>query len=166
MLGKFLATFLILVSAFSVATGQRRRGGVADSFKPFGVYQQHADSYDDRGNPIPKPIIGEFVIVNSRGKLGVKLWMEKVEYRVTVGSATADLFEFTTNEVRGVSYKFSGKFNVKGNLARAYARNRDTAVDNALEGKLTKVRSGKEVGQTLVKLDYLSPGGRDDTERQ
>jgi hypothetical protein len=74
-----------------------------------------------------------------------------VVYRYARVSVTRQTFVFTTKTVRGVSYKFSGRF-LRTDFVGA-----DMDFDKpVLAGMLSKYRNGKRVAGANVKLSYFA----------
>jgi len=74
-----------------------------------------------------------------------------VVYRYATISVTRQAFVFTTKSVRGVSYKFSGRF-LRSDFVGA-EMNFERPV---LVGMLSKYRNGKRVAEAAVKLSYFA----------
>jgi hypothetical protein len=74
-----------------------------------------------------------------------------VVYPYATVSVTRQAFIFTTKTVRGVSYKFSGRF------LRSDFVGSDMSFDKpVLVGSLNKYRNGKRVAAATVKLSYFA----------
>lgn len=149
---RYLFTALLFLA--STATFAQQRPA---TFNPSGTYGQHVESQDKHGMPIPPLTIYRFEINKSGGTIGIFLKKGEDVRRFKVISADPDNFEITTSTLKGTSYKFVGKFKVKGSLEAAWQRNKTQTIDNVLEGTLITVRAGKEVSQALEKLDYVGP---------
>lgn len=74
-----------------------------------------------------------------------------VVYRYATISITRQAFVFTTKSVRGISYKFSGRF-LRSDFVGA-EMNFERPV---LVGTLSKYRNGKRVAEAAVKLGYFA----------
>jgi len=74
-----------------------------------------------------------------------------VVYRYATISVTRQTFVFTTKSVRGVSYKFSGRF-----LRTDFVGSDMSFEKPVLVGTLGKYRSGRRVATANVKLSYFA----------
>ncbi|HEY1403516.1 MAG TPA: hypothetical protein VGB05_05275 [Pyrinomonadaceae bacterium] len=74
-----------------------------------------------------------------------------VVYRYATVSVTRQTFVFKTRDVRGVSYKFSGRF-----LRSDFVGSEMNFERPVLAGTLDKYRNGKRVASANIKLSYFA----------
>src|SRR5688500_11191564 len=72
-------------------------------------------------------------------------------FRYTQLTVQRNKFTFTTAQVRGVSYSFSGRFLKGGVYSEAVLADQSPV----LEGVLTKFRLGKKMAETKLKFGYF-----------
>lgn len=137
-----LPLFFTLVSMPSSAQKGRER------FDPNGSFWILGD---------PPPEFSDFSAINLNARRARRLPNSGVQlnngqlFRFTQLTVQRQKFTFTTTQVRGVSYSFSGRF-LKGGV---YS---ETVLDDqspVLEGVLTKFRLGKKTAEAKLKFSYF-----------
>jgi hypothetical protein len=102
------------------------------------------------------PEFSEFSAINLNAKRSRQLPIQGLELsngkrlRFKTLIVKRDNFSFTTVELAGVSYAFSGKF-LKGGVYYSYL---DDTIP-ALEGTLTKFRNGQKVAEAKLTFSYF-----------
>jgi len=153
---------LLLLAAFTSPSGaqrQQRRQGAA--FNPVGTFS----AQNSPESPTPR-IDGDMIEnidlrktgTSYGGSLMVLRGDKTVIYKFTGATAEPGKFSFTTKPVRGVSYRFEGKFNRGGDFARDAVRRGDDRVENILKGTMTKLSGESKRGEAMLKFDFLLGG--------
>jgi hypothetical protein len=136
-----------------VAAGVRARLG-GQSFRPYGYFSlvgkppQGFENFDTiqywrrQDEQTGADVSSRTAGVNETGG---------VVYRYATVSVTRQTFIFTTQTVRGVSYKFSGRF-----LRSDFVESDMSFEKPVLVGTLGKYRKGKRVASANVKLSYFA----------
>jgi len=136
--------FSICLLACTVAFAQKN----VARFDPDGTFWVLGDLPTD---------FSEFGAINLNAKRSRRLSVQGFELsngkslRFKTLTVRRDNFTFTTVELGGVSYAFSGKF-LKGGVY--YASDLDDTIP-ALEGTLTKFRNGQKVAEAKLTFSYF-----------
>lgn len=153
---------LLLLAAFTSPSGaqrQQRRQGAA--FNPVGTFSAQNSPES------PTPRIDGDMIENIElyktggaysGSLMVLRGSRRGIYKFTGATVELGKLAFTTKPMRGVSYRFEGKFTRGGDFARDAARRGDDTVESILVGTATKLVGNRKLGEATLKFDFLLGG--------
>jgi hypothetical protein len=137
---------VLVVAAFSIS-GSAQKGG-RERFDPSGTFWIIGDPPSD---------FSDFSAINLNTRRlrwlpssGVQLNNGR-SFRFKQVVVKQDTFTFTTTQVRGASYSFSGRF-LKGGVFAEAVLDDQTPV---LEGILTKFAAGKKVAEAKLKFGYF-----------
>jgi hypothetical protein len=135
--------FLVALFVCNVVLAQKN----AARFDPDGTFWILGDT---------PPEFSEFGAINLNAKRSRQLPLQGLEVnngkrlRFKTLTVKRDNFTFTTVELAGVSYSFSGKF-LKGGVFYSYL---DDTIP-ALKGTLTKFRNGQKVAEAELTFSYF-----------
>ena len=136
--------FFICLLACTVSFGQKRSA----RFDPDGTFWILGDTPND---------FSEFGAINLNAKRSRQLSVQGFELnngkrlRFKTLTVKRDNFNFTTFELGGVSYAFSGKF-LKGGVYSAGDLDETIPV---LKGTLTKFRNGQKIAEANLTFSYF-----------
>lgn len=154
-------TLLLLATITSPSGAQRQQRRQGATFNPVGTFS--AQNSPEAPTPrIDGDMIENIDLRKTGASYGGRLMVlrgDKTEiYKFTGATAEPGKLAFTTKPMRGVSYRFEGKFTRGGDFARDAVRRGDDRVENILEGTMTKLSGKSKRSEVTLKFDFLLGG--------
>ena len=162
LVNRVFAAVLLACLCAGVAAPAQVRGRKAPAFNPAGTFT----AQNSPEAPAPK-IDGDLILSVELRKAGsgyggslvvLTRGNRTVSYRFGGATLGPDKLTFTTGPVRGVAYHFEGKFTRGGDFARDAARRGEDVLEGVLEGRVTKVSGGRELGAAGLRFDFQVGG--------